>query len=670
MQRHPGIGTGIAQLLAGGFVLAVHVAIFLLFRSDMAVFTFYIWLLAGAALLAGTLAALTVYHGIRNIAPVRPSKFTPATHLVLALVIATCAIAGLLAGIVATVSNFGMVVEDLGTAFAGTIAALLLGSLAGLAISTTEHALAARGKPSLATRLFDRGGRGESARVPGRHATAIGKLQGVMLLVVVAGAGAAYGITELLKPPNCFNGVHGFSEPAYDLAVVLAGPRFNPVLDDPGRVNQTILAAFEEALWTMTRTQDMGGFPLKAEVDGSRFYGDRGTGCPYHPGEFSLQDGTPVAAGAYLAMYRVEPNPVYLQVAEAAAGALLAVQDAENGGFFYDGRRYPDGRGYQPHPTNLRRAAVFDDNVMQSAVSFLIDVYNVTGNATYMDAVTRALGYVLALERTGGGWPQRSNYHPEEYPSRTTLNDNAMRDIVRLLLKAHVQFGNTSYLAAAERAGQFLIRVQGNGGSPMQQGWAQQYENDLPAWARKFEPPAMATGDGTISAMNILLDLYLATGNETYLEPFPAAIAYLNDTNSTFPDPRVPGGAGDLVWSRLYELGTNRWIVGNRATGGPGGTPEYFYDYDPVRDAGYTWFGTFGIPGMFTTWAKLQELNNDTAQFLAWRDAVPSAASLENSARSALAAIHASGFWLDDGRIDSSTFASNALKVIRYLANA
>ena len=153
----------------------------------------------------------------------------------------------------------------------------------------------------------------------------------------------------------------------------------------------------------------------------------------------------------------------------------------------------------------------------------------------------------------------------------------------------------------------------------MQSGaWAQQYKNDQPAWARRFEPPAMCSID-TARAIDMLMDLYLRTANETYLDPIPAAVAWLTDSNTTILD--VWGGSLQHFWARLYELVTNRLIVGNRNDQENG--VEYFYDYVP---------------------------------------------SLLSDALWANSTIHSSGFWLNnEGEIQGDWFSSNAMRIIDYL---
>ena len=80
-----------------------------------------------------------------------------------------------------------------------------------------------------------------------------------------------------------------------------------------------------------------------------------------------------------------------------------------------------------------------------------------------------------------------------------------------------------------------------------QPAWAQQYDLQMhPAWARKFEPPAI-TGGESQAVIETLLYVYQATGRQRYLDAVPRALEYLR--RSQLPDGRL---------ARFYELQTNR----------------------------------------------------------------------------------------------------------------
>src|SRR6185503_1852216 len=97
---------------------------------------------------------------------------------------------------------------------------------------------------------------------------------------------------------------------------------------------------------------------------------------------------------------------------------------------------------------------------------------------------------------------------------------------------------------AAEKAGGFLLMAQMPEPQPI---WAQQYDFDMhPAWARKFEPPAVTAGESH-GVVRTLLMLARETGDRRYLAPIPAALEYLR--RSRLPDGRL---------ARFYELRSNK----------------------------------------------------------------------------------------------------------------
>ncbi|MBD3185692.1 hypothetical protein GF325_02595 [Candidatus Bathyarchaeota archaeon] len=663
---------GILYIMLGGMIFAVIGYVFFAYKSDMRVFTFYMTLFTGAALILlpiGTTVAfqgvrLLVIQGKRERCNLLKEGFGKTGNLIISIIYATCAVIGLISGVVPKMRNIAIIKEDLGIEIATVLDILFIGGTITLGLLSIEHAATALGKKVVLPWRAMGGSMERKTMKNKKRITAMAHYEALLLAGLLAGGAVGYVLVPLFQPPTCFNGNHGFSDPPYNLSEVQSGTHFETGLDNGGIVNQTLLDGLEKAMWAMTKLQSQGGFPMESLQNGSEMYSDRGESCPLHPGEFSMQGGTPRIAQVYLAMYELEPNPIYLQVATRAAEALLAVQDNVNGGFYYDGRRYPDGTGYQPHPRNYRRAAIFDDNVMQSCLNFLLDIYNATGNSTYRDAAVEGFDYLFELEIEGGGWPQRSNYKEDEYPSYVTLNDGCMEDIIMVMLKAYNLLGDSRYLEAVERAARFLINVQGNGrgSNSIQMAWAQQYNrSNVPSWARAFEPPAFCSSQ-TGAAIRMLMETYLYTGNESYLDPIPAAIAWLNDINTTirntWEDP------SEFVWARLYEPETNRLIVGNRNNQRTG--PIYYYDYVPSRDFGYSWIGTYSLNSTMDKYDILvNTFSKNITEYLAWRS-TPTPPS-EGSAKNAMDGMTDDGFYLDgDGMIDDSSFCSKAYTMINY----
>ena len=250
-----------------------------------------------------------------------------------------------------------------------------------------------------------------------------------------------------------------------------------------------------------------------------------------------------------------------------------------------------DRRDRQARSQNkLCDASTVDDNISQSALELLmrVDVALDGGDPLIRDAASYGLRKFIQAQYPNGAWPVRFDRRVPtghawaawraRYPatwSRTAVevadrlfyatNDNLIGDIVRLFLVAHQLYGREEYLATAIRAGEFLLAAQMPEPQP---GWAQLYNRDMePIWGRKFEPPAIASWE-TRRAVDALVDLYLYTGSERYLEAVGPAAAWLEAS-------RLPDGQ----WARFYELQTNRPLYMTsdyRLTYDDGDTPRHY----------------------------------------------------------------------------------------------
>ena len=493
---------------------------------------------------------------------------------------------------------------------------------------------------------------------PERDYTQFKRIQGVGFILILLGAGVIALLTHFIAPDGYW-GIMGFSDPAYDLP---SSPHYNSLLDNDSLVDQEILECLEKGLWALTTLRQQGGFPMWVETDGSHFYSDRGFEYPLFPGEFSLQEGTALLAGLFLEMYQIEPNPDYLEVAEDAAEALIAVQDKQNGGFYYDGRRYENGEGYQPHPKNWKRSTILDDDVTQSCLDFLLEIYNLTKKEKYRDAFEKGFECLQSLEKPQGGWPQRSNYGEGIYFSYVTLNDETLKDVVFLLLKAHTIFpSEPEYLKAAQRACEFLIEVQGNGGSKDQQGWAQQYDDsNQPAWARDFEPSGICSRT-TKDAMECLLEMFLVTNETKWLAPIPDALEWLEDSKIKYEvDGEIKEG-----WARVYELKTNKPIYGMDM--GRGKPIPYVYDIELVTHTGYGWQDDFGISAFMGRYELLDSLTYNITAFINAENNALTLSSAKDAAEQVIEHQTKDGFWLSEEKIRASNCAASCTTLMKYL---
>jgi len=287
--------------------------------------------------------------------------------------------------------------------------------------------------------------------------------------------------------------------------------------------------------------------------------------------------GTPSVGLAMLRAYHATGEELFRQGAREAASALMWCQLA-SGGWTSDfdfapsfARRYHFRRDVEAGDgeRGKRNAmSTLDDNKTQGALMLLVE-WQAAGGVLPEPELRRSLDFgfagLLAAQETNGGWPQQFDGPsdpgrpvkkatlpadwPREWPKDRyagfyTLNDNNILRTVRVLLRAGEVLDEERYREAAIRAGDFLLLAQLEEPQP---GWAQQYDHAMqPVWARKFEPPALASVE-SMGAIETLFELWIATGEKRFRDALPPALDWLERS-------RLPDGK----WARFYELRTNR----------------------------------------------------------------------------------------------------------------
>ena len=149
-----------------------------------------------------------------------------------------------------------------------------------------------------------------------------------------------------------------------------------------------------------------------------------------------------------------------------------------------------------------------------------------------------------------GGWPhlypQQGDYH-----DFATFNDGGINDCIRVMTEAHRLYPDDPTIETSLRRGARFIVISQL--PPPQPGWAQQYNEFLePAWARTFEPASVCPAV-TVRNIETLIDLYLALGDATLLEPIPDSLRWLQEI-------RLENGK----WARFVEIGTNKALYYDR----------------------------------------------------------------------------------------------------------
>lgn len=283
--------------------------------------------------------------------------------------------------------------------------------------------------------------------------------------------------------------------------------------------------------------------------------------------------GTPAMGEAFVKLYAATGERAFLDAAQSAADALRRGQ-LRSGGWqdhvdFDPADRKRTAYRIDPPGKKKKGFSSLDDDKTQSSLRFLVQLDRALA---FKDTVVHemtlfALDGLLRAQFTNGAFPQvwdepariemppamPASYPmswPRVYPGhgsywfRYTLNDNLMPDVMHALWLAQEVYGDERYGVAARKGADFLLLAQLPDPQP---AWAQQYDFEMhPAWARKFEPPAV-TGGESQGILQILLEAYRRTGQPKYLEPVPGALAYLK--KSLLADGRL---------ARFYELESNR----------------------------------------------------------------------------------------------------------------
>lgn len=217
----------------------------------------------------------------------------------------------------------------------------------------------------------------------------------------------------------------------------------------------------------------------------------------------------------------------------------------------------------------------------------------------YEDAFNKGVDYLLSYQYENGGFPQ---YFPlkKGYYSHITFNDDAMIGVMRLLRDIanrtdDYKFVGEERRAKAEKAVAkataliLKLQVEIKGKKTV---WAPQYDEVSlqPAWARKFEPPALSAGE----SVGIVRFLMQEKQTPEITAAIEAAITWFkaNQING-IRWVRTKGESGVVkdksappIWARFYELDTMKPIFIGRDS-------VIKYDVTQIeaeRRNGYAWY--------------------------------------------------------------------------------
>ena len=262
----------------------------------------------------------------------------------------------------------------------------------------------------------------------------------------------------------------------------------------------------------------------------------------------------------------------------------------------------------------------FDNNATTTELRFLAKVIASSKDNTeaWKNSFRRGLDYIFAAQFPNGGWPQvwplQGGYH-----DAVTFNDDAMLHIVEFLRdvaggQAEFAFTDKELRAQAEAGWQKALdcmlaaQIVADGRRTV---WGQQHDAITlqPVSARNYEMPAAASSEsGTL----VLFLMQLPQPDSRVVTAVHAAAAWFKKTKITGKAFRVVGtesrklvNAPDNgpIWSRYYEIGTDRPIFGDRDKT----IHDDVNEISRERRKGYAWFKDTGkrVLEHYARWAQL-----------------------------------------------------------------
>lgn len=218
-----------------------------------------------------------------------------------------------------------------------------------------------------------------------------------------------------------------------------------------------------------------------------------------------------------------------------------------------------------------------DNNATTRQMLFLANLYRITKEPRYREAVRKGMEYLLSGQYDNGGWPQFWP-DPKGYQIHITYNDGNMANIMKLFMAAtsgKKPFDNdiadealrSRMEKAVERGIECILKTQIRvKGKPTV--WCQQHDRETfePAGARAFELPSYCSAESE-GLVEVLMDV--ANPDKRIIEAVNGAMAWFDKYKITgykvvrtgrFDDLAgrdtrlVADKAAKPLWGRFYDL--------------------------------------------------------------------------------------------------------------------
>lgn len=250
--------------------------------------------------------------------------------------------------------------------------------------------------------------------------------------------------------------------------------------------------------------------------------------------------------------------------------------------------------------------AGIDNSATTLEINTLIKAYHQTQNKAYLRSAEKGINYLLKAQYENGGWPQ---FYPDNssYRAQVTFNDNASVNVLNIMQNIATQSNgfeavNQNLVPKAEdavkRGLDCILKTQfkQNGRLSI---WAAQYDQHTlqPAKARNFEPAALATKE-SVDIVRFLM---------RFKNPSPEIKNAIKNAIEWFQTAKIEGfkfdkiseaaGRGLIadptatIWSRFYDLETNKPIFGDRDNTIKSNVEEISLE----RRNSYGWYGNWAV---------------------------------------------------------------------------
>ena len=318
---------------------------------------------------------------------------------------------------------------------------------------------------------------------------------------------------------------------------------------------------------------------------------------------YSSHEGS---SSIYLADLEIPTDESAFTAAQAAsirrADTLLSYQRS-NGGFS-KGRDYDAGLDRASVLRNafdrVREDTTLDNGATHSELRELAAAYTSTRLPRFRHGCLAGIEFLLESQYANGGWPQR---YPKVrgYSGHITFNDGAVvgaLSVLRDVASGREPFAWTDEAFrrrandAVKRGVECILKCQVivDGTRTV---WGQQHDAETfaPQSARAFEPASLCSAE-SVGVVEFLMSL--EDPSPEVVGAVEAAVAWLDgpaklrrSTQDSAQMQRIFGGKEALfVWSRLYEIGTNRPVFGDR----DGKTYYNLGEISEERQNGYAWY--------------------------------------------------------------------------------